>query len=414
MAVDKNEIRVVMRARRKAVTPEARAAAGKELSRRLFVENRALGAAISAKGPIAVYLASKEEIDLSDFIAAALSFGCAVVAPRWNGTDYELVRLQDLATLVKGPHDILEPPVGTVVRSEDVRAWLVPGLAFTEGGGRLGYGGGWYDRLLARAAKSAPKIGVAYGFQLVDELPTEPHDIRLTSVESCEDLADIKPLVVPSDEIVRKSSFWTLRLGPDSRDGNAVHVQVTARPSTWGVGLWPSDEMEAVAKRCAEILAEAFQCEATNLIPSDTMGGIHRLDRYGDLDDVVALLQIEEEFKCEIPADKLQPEMTFEGFVNLVYSGRGKSVRSKRPRGPIRRFLGRACLWGVVAFFASLPVIVPLDLFRRYWGAQGHLTGFMIFEVFALAVMLCLLIDSRRDAPRKKRRQHWNALGEGE
>ena len=184
MSTDKNVIRAEMRTRRKAVTPEARAAAGKELSRRLIVEDRALGAAISAKGPIAVYIASKEEIDLADFITAALSFGCAVVAPRWNGTDYELVRLQDFATLVKGPHGILEPPAGPAVRPEDVRAWLVPGLAFTKDGGRLGYGGGWYDRLLCRAAKQTPKIGIAYGFQLVDELPTEPHDVRLTSVES--------------------------------------------------------------------------------------------------------------------------------------------------------------------------------------------------------------------------------------
>ena len=184
MSTDKNVIRAEMRTRRKAVTPEARAAAGKELSRRLIVDERALGAAISAKGTIAVYLASKEEIDLADFITAALSFGCAVVAPRWNGTDYELVRLQDFATLVKGPHGILEPPAGPAVRPEDVRAWLVPGLAFTKDGGRLGYGGGWYDRLLCRAAKQTPKIGIAYGFQLVDELPTEPHDVRLTSVES--------------------------------------------------------------------------------------------------------------------------------------------------------------------------------------------------------------------------------------
>lgn len=184
MSTDKNMIRAEMRTRRKAVTPEARAAAGKELSRRLIVDERALGAAISAKGPIAVYLASKEEIDLADFITAALSFGCAVVAPRWNGTDYELVRLQNFATLVKGPHGILEPPAGPAMRPEDVRAWLVPGLAFTKDGGRLGYGGGWYDRLLCRAAKQTPKIGIAYGFQLVDALPTEPHDVRLTSVES--------------------------------------------------------------------------------------------------------------------------------------------------------------------------------------------------------------------------------------
>ena len=78
-----------MRARRKAVTPEARAAVSKALSRRLFVENRELGAAIAKKGPIAVYLASKEEIDLTDFITAALSFGCIVVltlqAPKPRG-----------------------------------------------------------------------------------------------------------------------------------------------------------------------------------------------------------------------------------------------------------------------------------------------------------------------------------------
>ena len=73
-----------------------------------------------------------------------------------------------------------------------MRAWLIPGLAFTRDGGRLGYGGGWYDRLLKRAAKRAPKIGIAHGFQIVDELPTEPHDIRLTLVASCEDLADVR------------------------------------------------------------------------------------------------------------------------------------------------------------------------------------------------------------------------------
>ena len=187
----KNEIRAAMTARRKAVTPEARKAASEELSRRLFVENRELGAAISKKGPVAVYLASKEEIDLTDFIAAALSFGCAVVAPRWNGAEYELVRIENLETLVKGPHGILEPPAGPVVCPRDVRAWLVPGLAFTKKGGRLGYGGGWYDRFLCKVPKRVPKIGVAYAFQLVDELPTELHDIRLTSVESCEDLTDL-------------------------------------------------------------------------------------------------------------------------------------------------------------------------------------------------------------------------------
>lgn len=180
----KDEIRSKMRARRKSVSPEVRALAGKELSKRLLKENREFGAVLAEKGLIAVYLASKEEIDLSEFITAALSGGCELVAPRWNGTDYELVHLDDLNTLVKGPHGILEPPKGEVMRPEDVRAWLVPGLAFTKEGGRLGYGGGWYDRLLDKASANSPKIGIAYDFQLVNELPSEPHDVRLTDIVS--------------------------------------------------------------------------------------------------------------------------------------------------------------------------------------------------------------------------------------
>lgn len=180
----KNEIRAAMRSRRKSVTPVVRTAVGKAISRRLFTENRELGVAIAKKGPIAVYLASKDEIDLTDFIVFALTFGCALVAPRWNGTEYELVRIEKLNALEKGPHGILEPQAGPIVRPEDVRAWLVPGLAFTKKGGRLGYGGGWYDRLLCKVPKCVPKIGIAYAFQLVDELPTEPHDIFLTSVEA--------------------------------------------------------------------------------------------------------------------------------------------------------------------------------------------------------------------------------------
>lgn len=173
-----------MRARRKAVTPETRLAAGAALSKRLLVDLPEVRQAFAEKGPIAVYLASKDEIDLADFISAALSSGCTVVAPRWNGTEYELVPVVDPAKLVPGPHGILEPPAGPVIRPVDVRAWLVPGLAFTKDGCRLGYGGGWYDRLLAQVPKRIPRIGVAYDFQIMDELPSEPHDVRLTDVVS--------------------------------------------------------------------------------------------------------------------------------------------------------------------------------------------------------------------------------------
>ena len=55
---------------------------------------------------------------------------------------------------------------------------IVPGAAFDVSGGRLGLGGGYYDRFLPLAA-NAKKIAFAYGFQLVENLPLEPHDAKV-------------------------------------------------------------------------------------------------------------------------------------------------------------------------------------------------------------------------------------------
>lgn len=164
-----------MRRRRKGVPPEARARASRDVCAQLAA--RTLG------GVVAVYLAGPDEIDLSAFVEAALGRGVCLLAPRWTGETYALAELRGLSPdcLRAGPHGILEP----VDASSDVArptAWLVPGLAFTHDGRRLGYGGGWYDRLLASADAQTPKLGIAYSFQVVDDLPSEPHDIRLTGL----------------------------------------------------------------------------------------------------------------------------------------------------------------------------------------------------------------------------------------
>ena len=60
----------------------------------------------------------------------------------------------------------------------DVDAFILPGLAFDAQGGRLGYGAGYYDRILSKAARNAPKIALCYDWQVLEEpLPQEPHDI---------------------------------------------------------------------------------------------------------------------------------------------------------------------------------------------------------------------------------------------
>ena len=141
-------------------------------------------AALDFHSPIAVYLASPQEIDLSPFIRKMRMTGIKLVVPRWNGETYELVVLKGLdeAYLRKGPMGILEPIEAEIVPAKDVGTWLVPGLAFTRDGKRLGYGGGWYDRLLSEAQEDARKIGIAHAFQVVDDLPSEPHDILLSGI----------------------------------------------------------------------------------------------------------------------------------------------------------------------------------------------------------------------------------------
>jgi 5-formyltetrahydrofolate cyclo-ligase len=59
---------------------------------------------------------------------------------------------------------------------------IVPGVAFAPDGARLGQGGGWYDRFLASVRPDCTSVGVGFDPQIVDALPTEPHDIRLDSI----------------------------------------------------------------------------------------------------------------------------------------------------------------------------------------------------------------------------------------
>ena len=173
---NKDEIRRTMRERRKALAPEGRAYSSEAVCAKLV--------ALQFKSPIAVYLASPQEIDLSPFIRTMLTAGVKVVTPRWSGETYELAVLKgmDELHLRQGPMGILEPAEAEIVSPKEIEAWLVPGLAFTRSGKRLGYGGGWYDRLLAEAPKDAVKLGIAHAFQVVDDLPSEPHDIPLTGV----------------------------------------------------------------------------------------------------------------------------------------------------------------------------------------------------------------------------------------
>ncbi|MBR1586893.1 MAG: 5-formyltetrahydrofolate cyclo-ligase [Kiritimatiellae bacterium] len=179
-------LRRAMKARRRELAADEKSAADAVICEKLKARTD-IGEMVDPHGfgrPLAVYLASQDEIDIDSCVEHMLRAGVKVVVPRWNGETYELARLNGLdeKNLRRGPMGIREPIDADVVSPKDVHAWIVPGLAFTRDGKRLGYGGGWYDRLLASAPEGAVKIGVAYSFQIADDLPSEPHDIPLADV----------------------------------------------------------------------------------------------------------------------------------------------------------------------------------------------------------------------------------------
>jgi 5-formyltetrahydrofolate cyclo-ligase len=181
----KRELRKIMKARRREVPSEERRAYSAALCGNLL-EREDVQRAIGAKGVFAVYLASKEEIALSPLVERLWAADCRVVVPAWRDDTYRLVPYSPETELVPGPMGILEPePEGEgaeTVAEGDVSVWIVPGLAFSCSGARLGYGGGWYDRFLSKANPSSISLGVAYPFQIVADLPLEPHDIPLVDI----------------------------------------------------------------------------------------------------------------------------------------------------------------------------------------------------------------------------------------
>ncbi|MEM7694766.1 MAG: 5-formyltetrahydrofolate cyclo-ligase [Pseudomonadota bacterium] len=124
-------------------------------------------------GLIAAYRPIRNEIDP---LPLALSRGETVALPVTEGPIMEFRAWRPGEPLTEGAFGILEP-TGPMVRPDVL---LVPLLAFTRGGARLGYGAGHYDRYLS--AHGGVPIGVAYAAQEVPSLPVEAHDVPLEAV----------------------------------------------------------------------------------------------------------------------------------------------------------------------------------------------------------------------------------------
>lgn len=109
--------------------------------------------------------------------------------PRVNGVNLDILPY-DRSRLQLGAFQIEEPQGDDTADISDIEMIIVPGVAYDRRGNRVGRGKGFYDRLLA--GTKALKVGVAYDFQLVDEIDAEPHDVKVDVIITDQGIYRIK------------------------------------------------------------------------------------------------------------------------------------------------------------------------------------------------------------------------------
>lgn len=131
---------------------------------------------------VLAYFSLNDEVRTEGLVERLHQAGRTVLLPVVTGDDMVLKKYDGHESLKPGPFGILEP-AGEVFgtdRYSEIDLAIIPGRAFTMDGKRLGRGKGYYDRLLPFIR--CPKIGICFPFQIVDDIPCEPHDILMDEV----------------------------------------------------------------------------------------------------------------------------------------------------------------------------------------------------------------------------------------
>lgn len=129
---------------------------------------------------VLAYWSMDDEVYTHDFVkkwAGRKTF----LLPCVRGDELELRYFDGEEKLAPGEGYAIPEPVGELFMDwAQIDLILVPGVAFDRAGNRLGRGRGYYDKVLKQTR--AHKAGIAFDFQMVEQVPVEPHDVRMDSV----------------------------------------------------------------------------------------------------------------------------------------------------------------------------------------------------------------------------------------
>ena len=174
--MDKKALRRAIREQKRAMTEEEIVSRSEKLGE-MFVNTEVYRTAKTLYG----YLPYNQEVRTVPMLQQALRDGKKVAVPKIYGDTMRFLYLDDLSQVEKNEMGIPEPVDDTPVADDPTALVLMPGVAFTKKGDRMGYGGGFYDRFLAEEPNH-PTLALCYDFQIVDSLPTEEFDIPVDTV----------------------------------------------------------------------------------------------------------------------------------------------------------------------------------------------------------------------------------------
>jgi len=134
---------------------------------------------LTAPKSICVFVSKHPEVETNQWIQKQLEQGKhRIIVPFCDGPNLKLYRLKEWTWLTPSQFGLLE--TATEYRTEDylvptqeIDVFLVPGLAFDHSGNRLGYGKGFYDRLLSGKRPDAPSVALAFSQQIIAQVPTK-------------------------------------------------------------------------------------------------------------------------------------------------------------------------------------------------------------------------------------------------
>ena len=131
---------------------------------------------------IFIFYPFRSEIDTTIIIKKALKESKNIILPRVEGTLLNLYFINDVYTqLQEGSYRIMEPIPSSCTRAHvsDINLAIVPGIAFDRNLNRLGYGGGFYDKIIRNLPQNIKKIALSFDIQIVPNIPVQDHDIKI-------------------------------------------------------------------------------------------------------------------------------------------------------------------------------------------------------------------------------------------